>query len=129
MESVYQGGGRRLLEVATAFSAPHPRARGAYRIVLVDQLTLLVDSMQRALSIKGYDARWVSHAKVTQSPEALLSEVRAMDPRLVLVELDLGPGGRSPGRHSIGPRTGSAPPADSPRERGARRADALPQRG
>ena len=79
------------MSVVRAFSAAHPRARGDYRIVLVDQHTLFVDSMQLILSIEGYDARSVSHAKAGHSPDALLSGVRAMNPRLVLVDLDLGP--------------------------------------
>jgi DNA-binding NarL/FixJ family response regulator len=47
--------------------------------------------MQLTLSIEGYDARSVSHAKAGHCPEALLAEVRAMNPRLVLVDVDLGP--------------------------------------
>jgi two-component system nitrate/nitrite response regulator NarL len=75
----------------TAFSATRTRARSDYRVVLVDQHTLFVDSMQRTLSIEGYDARSVSHLRAGHCPDALLSEVRAMKPRLVLVDLDLGP--------------------------------------
>ena len=47
--------------------------------------------MQLTLSIEGYDACSVSLAKAGHCPDALLSEVRAMNPRLVLVDLDLGP--------------------------------------
>ena len=62
-----------------------------YRVVLVDHHALFVDSLQLTLSIRGYDVGAIPVSKGGRSPAALLSAISRMSPRLVLLDLDLGP--------------------------------------
>lgn len=68
-------------------------SRKDYRIVLVDDHALFRDSLELTLTIEGYDVRPVAVPEDVSTPAALASTVLRLRPRLVLLDLDLGPAG------------------------------------
>lgn len=70
------------------------------RVVLVEDHALFAQSLDFALTREGYDAR-VLTPEDFPTPGALLGRVRELRPRIVLLDLDLGPLGD--GRLLIGP--------------------------
>ncbi|WP_205126381.1 LuxR C-terminal-related transcriptional regulator [Nocardioides nitrophenolicus] len=73
---------------------------GPTRIVLVEDHALFAQSLDFALTREGHDVRVLTPDDYP-SPAALLTRVRDLHPRIVLVDLDLGPLGD--GRLLIGP--------------------------
>lgn len=70
---------------------------GRARVLIVEDHALFAESLELALTIEGYDARRLPAAEAAGSPAALLSAVIKLHPRIVLLDLDLGPlgdGGR-----------------------------------
>lgn len=63
------------------------------RVVVVDDHTLFAESLKIALSVEGYDGRLVALPFGGRSHSALLSSILRMEPRVVLLDLDLGPYG------------------------------------
>lgn len=61
--------------------------------MLVDDHALFSDSMELTLTIEGYDVRPVAVPEDNATPAALVSAVLRLRPRLVLLDLDLGPAG------------------------------------
>ena len=65
---------------------PHRGQEGAAVVVLIDDHGLLAQSLALALQLEGV----ASHVAELSTPEALVGEVLALDPDLVLLDLDLG---------------------------------------
>ncbi|MCL8027253.1 response regulator transcription factor [Nocardioides bruguierae] len=67
-------------------------SRKDFRVVIVEDHTLFAESLELALTIEGYTVR-----RFTPGPEAtaghVLAGIQRLRPRLVLLDLDLGPGG------------------------------------
>jgi len=64
--------------------------RSDLRVVIVEDHVLFAESLELALSIEGYDVRRVAVPDSEQSPQALVSTVTRLHPRVVLLDLDLG---------------------------------------
>jgi DNA-binding NarL/FixJ family response regulator len=64
------------------------------RIVIVDTHSMFADALEVALGIEGYDVRQVELRQEQASRARLLSDVRRLRPRFVLLSLDLGAYGR-----------------------------------
>jgi DNA-binding NarL/FixJ family response regulator len=64
------------------------------KIVIVDDHSLFADSLRIALDMEGYDARRVKFHPDKPSLARLLSDLLRLQPRLVLLDLDLGLYGR-----------------------------------
>ncbi|GAA5141831.1 response regulator transcription factor [Nocardioides marinquilinus] len=66
-------------------------ARSQMRVLIVDDHALFAESLELALSLEGYDVR--RNPPGVASSSVVLSQVRRMRPRVVLLDLDLGPMG------------------------------------
>lgn len=69
-------------------SSPTPRSD--LRVVIVEDHVLFAESLELALSIEGYDVRRVPLPEDEVSPAALLRSITRLNPRVVLLDLDLG---------------------------------------
>jgi two-component system nitrate/nitrite response regulator NarL len=69
-------------------SSPTPRSD--LRVVIVEDHVLFAESLELALTIEGYDVRRVPVPDAETSPAALLRSVSRLNPRVVLLDLDLG---------------------------------------
>ena len=67
-----------------------PSPRSNIRVIIIEDHTLFADSLELALSLDGYDVRRVDLPTGHPSPAALLSSVLRANPRIVLLDLDLG---------------------------------------
>lgn len=65
-----------------------PRSRT--RVLIVEDHALFADSLDLALSMEGYDVKRVPIPDVGGSPASILSAVLRANPRIVLLDLDLG---------------------------------------
>ena len=68
-------------------------ARGAVRVVIVDDHVSIAEALELALSVEGYDVRRVAVPDSPASPAALVSTIVRLRPTVVLLNLDLGPFG------------------------------------
>lgn len=68
-------------------------ARSDLRVVIVEDHVLFAESLELALSVEGYDVRRVPVPETWGAPGALLARVVRLRPRVVLLDLDLGPFG------------------------------------
>lgn len=64
--------------------------RRRLRILIVEDHALFAESLDLALTLEGYDVRRVSVADFGMSQAALLSAITRRQPRIVLLDLDLG---------------------------------------
>jgi DNA-binding NarL/FixJ family response regulator len=72
----------------------HPATpRSDLRIVILEDHVLFAESLELALSVEGYDVRWVAVPDRDQAAGSLLTTVVRQRPRIVLLDLDLGPFG------------------------------------
>jgi two-component system, NarL family, nitrate/nitrite response regulator NarL len=81
--------------------ATTPLPRKSCRIVILEDHVLFAESLELALTVEGYDVRRAVIPDREQSPGALLSSVVRQQPRIALVDLDLGRFGD--GEKLIGP--------------------------
>jgi two-component system, NarL family, nitrate/nitrite response regulator NarL len=65
-------------------------SRSKLRILIVEDHVLFAESLELALSVEGYDVRRVQIPREPGSPGALLSSLIRQNPRIVLLDLDLG---------------------------------------
>jgi DNA-binding NarL/FixJ family response regulator len=71
--------------------ATRPRsARAQMRILIVEDHLLFAESLELVLSVEGYDVRRVPVPDTASSPGTLLSSLVRLQPRVVLLDLDLG---------------------------------------
>lgn len=66
-----------------------PTSRSRFRILIVEDHVLFAESLELALSVEGYDVRRVPIPR-DGTPGALLSTLIRQNPRVVLLDLDLG---------------------------------------
>lgn len=66
------------------------RSPNSTRVVIVDDHALFAESMKIALGIEGYDVRLAAPSPHGRSHAALLNHILRMQPRVVLLDLDLG---------------------------------------
>ncbi|MCY7396858.1 MAG: response regulator transcription factor [Nocardioides sp.] len=64
--------------------------RSQLRIVIVEDHVLFAESLELALLVEGYDVRRVLVPERSVTPNALLSTIARHQPRVVLLDLDLG---------------------------------------
>jgi len=60
------------------------------RVAVLDDHRLLAESLEIALSIHGYDVRRIPVPDSPSAPSALITAVRRIRPRVLLLDLDLG---------------------------------------
>lgn len=84
-----------------------PLRRSSVRVLIVEDHTLFAESLELALSMEGYDVRRPPVTRNGATQSSLLATVVRLHPRIVLLDLDLGPLGD--GVRLIGPlaRTGT----------------------
>jgi DNA-binding NarL/FixJ family response regulator len=70
-------------------SAP-PISRSQLRILIVEDHVLFAESLELALSVEGYGVRRMSLPADGGSPSSLLATIMRANPRIVLLDLDLG---------------------------------------
>jgi two-component system, NarL family, nitrate/nitrite response regulator NarL len=71
--------------------AARPRsARAQMRILIVEDHLLFAESLELVLSVEGYDVRRMPVPDNASSPGTLLSSLARLQPRIVLLDLDLG---------------------------------------
>lgn len=68
-------------------------ARSDVRVVIVDDHVLVAEALELALSVEGYDVRRVAVPEAPTAPRALVAAIARHEPRVVLLNLDLGPFG------------------------------------
>lgn len=74
-----------------AMPATQPRsARAQMRILIVEDHMLFAESLELVLSVEGYDVRRMPVPEHASSPGTLLSSLARLQPRIVLLDLDLG---------------------------------------
>ena len=75
-------------------SETRPRsARAHFRILIVEDHALFAESLELVLSVEGYNVRRIPVPDNPNSPGTLLSSLVRLRPRIVLLDLDLGPFG------------------------------------
>jgi two-component system nitrate/nitrite response regulator NarL len=67
--------------------------RGDVRVVIVDDHVSIAEALELALSVEGYDVRRVPVPDVPGSPASLVAAIAKLRPKVVLLNLDLGPFG------------------------------------
>ncbi|MCW2764486.1 MAG: LuxR family transcriptional regulator [Nocardioides sp.] len=68
-------------------------ARSAVRVAIIEDHALFAESLELALSLEGYDVRRTPHQGAGTTVNAMLAAVLRARPRIVLLDLDLGPYG------------------------------------
>ena len=68
-------------------------ARSDVRVVIVDDHVLVAEALELALSVEGYDVRRVVVPETPAAPSSLVAAIVRLQPRVVLLNLDLGPYG------------------------------------
>jgi DNA-binding NarL/FixJ family response regulator len=68
-------------------------ARSEIRVAIVDDHVLVAEALELALSVEGYDVRRIAVPASPAAPRALVSAIIRSQPRVVLLNLDLGPFG------------------------------------
>ena len=66
------------------------RSPTSARVVIVDDHALFAESLKVALRAEGYDARLAAPQTTGRSSPALLNTILRIEPKLVLLDLDLG---------------------------------------
>ena len=79
----------------------HPAARSEVRVLIIEDHALFSESLELALSVEGYDVRRGPMQANGASTSTLLGAVIRLQPRIALLDLDLGPAGD--GVRLIGP--------------------------
>lgn len=67
--------------------------RRATKVAIVEDHSLFAEALQIALDLEGYDVRQVPFQPGVHAPTALLAPILRSQPRMVLLDLDLGPYG------------------------------------
>ena len=67
-----------------------PTSRRAFRVVIIEDHALFAESLELALSMEGYDVRRLQLPAEGGSPAQLVAAATRLNPRVVLVDLDLG---------------------------------------
>lgn len=67
-----------------------PTSRSQIRIVIVEDHVLFAESLELALTVEGYDVRRVTLPTHAGSTGSVLASVIRQNPRIVLLDLDLG---------------------------------------
>lgn len=67
--------------------------RRSVRVVIIEDHDLFAETLEIALSMEGYDVHRLPAPGPTASTKLLLSTVARLNPRVVLLDLDLGPFG------------------------------------
>ena len=75
---------------ATRDNTARSSARSQVRVLLVEDHVLFAESMELALFVEGYDVRRLAAPDLSMSPQALLTAILKIRPRIVLLDLDLG---------------------------------------
>lgn len=70
--------------------APAPTPRSRLRILIVEDHVLFAESLELALTVEGYDVRRVQVPREAGSTGAMLASLIRQNPRIVLLDLDLG---------------------------------------
>ena len=70
-----------------------PRSLGLTRIAIVEDHALFAEALDVALTLEGHDVQRVAVDEQTTAPGALLATCLRVRPRVVLLDLDLGPTG------------------------------------
>ncbi|MCW2772563.1 MAG: degU 1 [Nocardioides sp.] len=70
-----------------------PMARSAVRVVLIEDHALFAESLELALTLEGYDVRRAVLPEDGGSTAAMIAGLVRMRPRIVLLDLNLGPCG------------------------------------
>jgi two-component system nitrate/nitrite response regulator NarL len=65
-------------------------SRSACRVVVLEDHVLVAESLDLALTVEGYDVRRIPIPEREQAPGALISQVIRQQPRIALLDLDLG---------------------------------------
>ena len=65
-------------------------ARAQMRILIVEDHMLFAESLELVFSVEGYDVRRIPVPENASSPGTLLSSLARLQPRIVLLDLDLG---------------------------------------
>ena len=78
-----------------------PRALGLTRVAVVEDHQLFAESLEVALTLEGHDVHRIEVPEGTPPAGWLLTALLRVRPRVVLLDLDLGPGG--PGTRLIEP--------------------------
>lgn len=68
-------------------------ARSEVRVAIIEDHALFAESLELAMSLEGYDVRRAPSPVAGSSVNPLLAAVLRMRPRIVLLDLDLGPCG------------------------------------
>jgi two-component system, NarL family, nitrate/nitrite response regulator NarL len=72
-----------------AGTASRPTSRRGFRVVIIEDHALFAESLELALSMEGYDVRRIP-LPPGGSPAQLVAATTRLNPRVVLVDLDLG---------------------------------------
>jgi len=67
-----------------------PTSRSQIKIVILEDHVLFAESLELALSVEGYDVRRAELPLSGTTPSAVLAAVIRQQPRIVLLDLDLG---------------------------------------
>jgi two-component system nitrate/nitrite response regulator NarL len=70
-----------------------PRSLGLTRIAIVEDHALFAEALDVALTLEGHDVQRVAVDDQTAAPGALLATCLRLRPKVVLLDLDLGPTG------------------------------------
>lgn len=79
----------------------HPQARSRTRILIIEDHALFAESLELALSLEGYDVRRSPVPTSSGAAQGLISTIMRLQPRISLLDLDLGSFGD--GRRLISP--------------------------
>jgi two-component system, NarL family, nitrate/nitrite response regulator NarL len=67
-----------------------PTSRSAFKIAILEDHVLFAESLELALTVEGYNVRRIQIPLKEQSPGALIAPVLRWQPRVALLDLDLG---------------------------------------
>jgi two-component system, NarL family, nitrate/nitrite response regulator NarL len=67
-----------------------PSRRSKVRVLIVEDHVLFAESLELAMVVEGYDVRRLPVPETGGSPAALVSSIIRLNPRVVLLDLDLG---------------------------------------
>jgi len=89
----------------SSIAPSHPQARSRTRILIIEDHALFAESLELALSMEGYDVRRSPVPENSGATQGLISTIIRLQPRISLLDLDLGNFGD--GRRLIAPLTRS----------------------
>lgn len=67
-----------------------PTSRSQVRIIILEDHVLFAESLELALTVEGYDVRRTELPSNGSTPSAVLAAMVRQQPRIVLLDLDLG---------------------------------------